>query len=109
MGKWKGKKRKKNNQNQNKLCPLHDADLEVGGKWKNQVEGRARKVAHDLPESQKNQTSKGGAGKSFEPFGLLLRLSMPFIEKALQRTRSDWSAPARRPANLTDKYCTHVI
>lgn len=88
-------KREKNN----KWCPLHDADL------KNQAEGGHGK----LPKSKKAKCQKAGLGKSFEPFGLLLRLSMPFIEKALQKTRSDWSAPARRPANLTDKYPTHVI
>ena len=75
---------------------------------KNQVEGRARKVAI-CQKVKKAKCQKAGLGKSFEPFGLLLRLSMPFIEKALQRTRSDWPVPARRAANLTDKYCTHVI
>ena len=70
--------------------------------------GKGTESCH-LPESQNTKCQKAGLGKSFEPFGLLLRLSMPFIEKALQRTRSDWSVPARRPANLTDKYCTHVI
>ena len=91
-----------------KLRPLHDADLEVGGKWLKSSRGKGTESCH-LSKKSKNPMSKGGAGKSFEPFGLLLRLSMPFIEKALQGTRSDWSVPARRPANLTDKYCTHVI
>ena len=64
VGKWKGiKKRKKSK----KLCPLHDADLEVGGKWKNQVEGKGTESCH-LPKSQKTKCQKAGLGKSFEPF-----------------------------------------
>ena len=39
------------------LCPLHDADLEVGGKWKKSSRGKGTESCH-LPESQKKQNVK---------------------------------------------------
>ena len=68
-GQMEGKKKKRKEKNPKKLlCPLHDADLEVGGKWKKSSRGKGTESCH-LPKSQNTKCQKAGLGN---PLSLLV-------------------------------------